>query len=85
VFLIKKPSIALKKREVTVMENLKGEVGMWFNGRFLEFEEITEHTISKRRKERKSKREREKREEKRNGSQPLRIHGGFKIKHYLRS
>jgi len=64
VFLIKKPSIALKKRKVTVMENLKGEVRMWFNGRFLEFEEITEHTISGRRKEREKVKEKERRKKK---------------------
>ena len=46
------------------MENLKGEVRMWFNGRFLEFEEITEHTISGRRKEREKVKEKERRKKK---------------------
>lgn len=53
VFLIKNPSIALKRRRVTVMENLKGEVRIWFNGRFLEFEEITKATLREMRRKRK--------------------------------
>lgn len=46
VFLLKKQSIALKKRRVTVLENLNEEIRIWFNGRFLEFEEITEDTLN---------------------------------------
>lgn len=45
VFLINRPFITLRRRKVTVMENLKGEIRIWFNGRFLEFEEITKDTL----------------------------------------
>jgi len=50
VFLIKNPSITLRRRKVSVMENLKGEIRIWFNGRFLEFEEITKETLREKRK-----------------------------------
>jgi len=45
VLLLKKQSIALKKRRVTVLENLNEEIRIRFNGRFLEFEEVTEDTL----------------------------------------
>jgi len=45
VSLINKPSIALKRKRVTALENLKGEVKIWFNNRFFEFEEITKDTL----------------------------------------
>ena len=45
VFLLKKQSIAIKKRRVTVLQNLNNEVRIWFNGRFLAFKEITKNTL----------------------------------------
>ncbi len=49
-FLLNKPSIALKRKRATVLENLKGEVKIWFNNRFLEFKEITKDTLQQIRK-----------------------------------
>lgn len=46
VFLINKPSIALKRKRVTVLKNLKGEVKILLNNRFVEFEEITKDTLN---------------------------------------
>jgi hypothetical protein len=46
VFLINKPSIALKRKRVTVLMNLKGEVKILLNNRFVEFEEITKDTLN---------------------------------------
>ncbi len=53
-FLLKKQSIAIKKRRVTVLENLNDEVKIYFNGRFREFEEITKHTLENLRKNKKT-------------------------------
>jgi len=50
VFLITKPSIAFKRERVIVMENLKGEIRIWFHNRFLEFREITKDTLQQMRK-----------------------------------
>ena len=52
-FLLRKHSIAIKKQRVTVLENLKGEIRIWFNGRFLDFREITRDALLTKRKERK--------------------------------
>lgn len=46
VFLINEPSIALKRKRVTVLKNLKGEVKILLNNRFVEFEEITKDTLN---------------------------------------
>jgi len=52
-FLLKKQSIAIKGRRVTVLESLNDEIRIWFNGRFIEFEEITENTLQGIRNKRK--------------------------------
>lgn len=52
-FLLRKHSIAIKKQRVTVLENLRGEIRIWFNGRFLDFREITRDALLTKRKERK--------------------------------
>jgi hypothetical protein len=44
-FLLTRPSGGLKKERVTVLENLKGEIRIWGNKRFLEFQEITRDTL----------------------------------------
>lgn len=49
-FLLNKPSIALKRRRATVLENLKGEIRISFNSRFLTFKEITKDTLNQMRK-----------------------------------
>ncbi len=45
-FLLEKQSIAIKKRRVKVLENLNDEVKIQFNGRFIEFKEITKHSLN---------------------------------------
>lgn len=50
-FLLKKPSMVLKKKHVIMLENLKGRIRIWFNGRALEFKEITKATLKQRRKQ----------------------------------
>lgn len=54
-FLLKKQSIAIKKKRITILENLKDEIRIRFNGRYLEFREITKDTLYTKRKERKAK------------------------------
>ena len=44
-FLLAKPSMALIKAKVTVLENLQGEIRIWLNNRYLEFTEITAGTL----------------------------------------
>jgi len=44
--LFNKSFIALKRKRVTVLKNLKGEVKILLNNRFVEFEEITEDTLN---------------------------------------
>lgn len=57
-FLLKKQSIVIKNQRVSVLENLNDEVRIWFNGRFLEFEEITKHSLKElREKSKKTKTE----------------------------
>lgn len=50
VFLLNKPSIAFKRKTATVLENLNGEIKVWFNSRFLEYKEITKDTLKQLRK-----------------------------------
>lgn len=54
-FLLKKQSIAIKRKRVTVLENLFDEIRIEFKGRYLEFNEITEDTLFAKRRERKDK------------------------------
>ena len=54
-FLLARTSQALIKVSVTVLENLKGEVKIWFNNRFLEFQEITPDTLHQIREKRSSR------------------------------
>ncbi len=51
-FLLRKESIAIKKQRVTVIENLDGEIRLWFNGDVLDFREITEDALATKRKKR---------------------------------
>jgi hypothetical protein len=44
-FLLSKPSGSLIKAQVIVLENLKGEIRIWLNNRYLEFIEITAGTL----------------------------------------
>jgi hypothetical protein len=44
-FLLSKPSGSLIKAQVIVLENLKGEIRIWLNNRYLEFTEITAGTL----------------------------------------
>ncbi len=50
-FLLTPPSRLLIKASVTVLENLQGDIKIWFNNRFLEFQEITPHALPQRRKQ----------------------------------
>jgi len=52
-FLLGKQSIAIKKQRVTVLENLNSDIRIWFSGRYLDFNEITEDVLLTKRKERK--------------------------------
>jgi len=45
VFLLSRPSRALIKTQATVLEDLKGEIKIWLNNRYLEFQEITPDTL----------------------------------------
>jgi hypothetical protein len=54
-FLLKKQSIVIKRKKVTVLENLFDEIRIQFKGRFLEFSEITKDTLLAKRRERKDK------------------------------
>jgi hypothetical protein len=54
IFLIEKQSVILRKKRVIVLENLKGQIRIWFNDRYLEFKEITKDTLQQRRKQKKS-------------------------------
>ena len=45
VFLLSRPSRALIKTQATVLEDLKGEIRIWLNNRYLEFQEITPDTL----------------------------------------
>ena len=40
MFLIENPSIAMRRRKVTVMEHFDGKIAIKFNGRYLEFREV---------------------------------------------
>ncbi len=42
MFLIENPSIAMRRRKVEVMEHFDGEIAIKFNGRYLNYREITE-------------------------------------------
>lgn len=50
-FLLENHSMVLKRRRVIVMENLKGQIRIWFNDRALDFKEITKDTLKHRRKQ----------------------------------
>lgn len=51
VFLLENHSMILKRKHVVVMENLKGQIRIWFNDRALDFKEITKDTLKHRRKQ----------------------------------
>ena len=55
IFLIKKQSEILKRKRVTVLENLKGQIRIWFKDRYFEFKEITKDTLQQKRKQRENK------------------------------
>ncbi len=40
MFLIENPSIAMRRRKVTVMEHFDGKIAIKFNGRYLDFREV---------------------------------------------
>ncbi len=46
-FIIESPSIAMRRRKVDVIEYFDGQIGIRFNGRYLEFREINEQTPAK--------------------------------------
>ncbi len=46
-FIIESPSIAMRRRKVEVIEHFDGQIGIRFNGRYLEFREINEQTPAK--------------------------------------
>lgn len=50
-FLLENHSMILKRKHVVLMENLKGQIRIWFNGRTLDFKEITKDTLKQRRKQ----------------------------------
>ena len=49
VFLLKKHSMVFQKKRVIVMQNLRGQIRIWFNNRTLDFREITNDTLKQRR------------------------------------
>jgi hypothetical protein len=51
VFLLKSHSMVLKKKRVIVMQNLRGQIRIWFNNRTLDFQEITKDTLQQRRRQ----------------------------------
>lgn len=50
-FLLEKQSVAIKNKKVTILENLHDELRIWFKDGFLEFKEITKHSLKKLREE----------------------------------
>ena len=51
VFLLENHSMVFKQKRVVVMENLEGQIRIWFNDRTLDFKEITKDTLKQRRKQ----------------------------------
>lgn len=47
MFLIANPTIAMRRRKVTVMEHFNGEIWIRFKGRYLQFKEIAEQKPAK--------------------------------------
>ncbi len=53
-FLVKNKPQSIKGEKMEVVRNLKGEIRIWYNKRYLEIEEITEKTVRKLREKRKN-------------------------------